>query len=164
MGFRTPQSSHVGHRPTYTSRSDGDTDDLERHLSPLSGPQPIVLVVDDEPPIREIERRLLEQAGYLVIEASGAAEALAVLHDGKPIDLLIADLDMPEVSGDEMVRRIRTERPDLKVLYVTGHIDRLMDARPLWDGEAFLDKPFSMNGLIEAVGLLLYGRVSAKPQ
>jgi len=85
-----------------------------------------------------------------------------VLHDGTQIDLLVADLDMPEVTGDEMVRRIRVERPDLKVLYVTGHIDRLMDARPLWDGEAFLDKPFSMNGLVEAVSLLIYGNVSAK--
>jgi FixJ family two-component response regulator len=55
-------------------------------------------------------------------------------------------------------------RPDLKVLYVTGHIDRLMDSRPLWDGESFLDKPFSMNGLVEAVALLIYGRVSARPQ
>jgi len=134
-------------------------------LSPIDSHQrPVVLVVDDEPPIREIERRLLEQAGYRVIEASGAAEAFAVLQDGKPIDLLIADLDMPEVAGDEMVRRIRSVRPDLKVLYVTGHIDRLMDARPLWDGEAFLDKPFTMNGLVEAVALLIYGTVSAKPQ
>jgi two-component system cell cycle sensor histidine kinase/response regulator CckA len=126
--------------------------------------RPVVLVVDDEAPIREIERRLLQQAGFQVIEASGAAEALAVLQNGQTIDLLIADLDMPEVTGDEMVRRIRTDRPDLKVLYVTGHIDRLMDARPLWDGEAFLDKPFSMNGLVEAVCLLLYGKVSGKPR
>ena len=134
-------------------------------MSPIdSHGHPVVLVVDDEPPIRAIERRLLEQVGYRVIEASGAAEALAVLHDGKPIDLLVADLDMPEVSGDEMVRRIRSLRPDLKVLYVTGHIDRLMDSRPLWDGESFLDKPFSMNGLVEAVALLIYGRVSAKPR
>jgi len=125
--------------------------------------RPIVLVVDDEAPIRQIERRLLEQAGYQVIDAAGAAEALALLHDGQEIDLLIADLEMPGVSGDEMVRRIRAERPDLKVLYVTGYIDRLMDARPLWDGEAFLDKPFSMNGLVEAVSLLVYGKVSVKP-
>ena len=126
-------------------------------------PRPVVLVVDDEAPIREIERRILDRGGYQVIEASSAAEALAALDEGKPIDLLIADLDMPEVSGDEMVRRIRSLRPDLKVLYVTGHIDRLMDTRPLWDGEAFLDKPFSMNGLVEAVTLLVYGKLSVKP-
>jgi two-component system, cell cycle sensor histidine kinase and response regulator CckA len=131
-------------------------------LTTLNAP-PIVLVVDDEAPIRIIERRILEQNGYRIIEASSALEALAELKDEKPIDLLIADLDMPEVSGDEMVRRIRAMRPDLKVLYVTGHIDRLMDTRPLWEGEAFLDKPFSVNGLVEAVTLLLYGKLPSQP-
>lgn len=122
-------------------------------------PPALVLVVDDEAPIREIERRILEQNGYRVIDAASARDAFAQLEDGSTIDLLIADLDMPELSGDEMVRRIRATKPDLKVLYVTGHIDRLMDTRPLWEGEAFLDKPFSMNGLVEAVTLLLYGRL-----
>jgi two-component system cell cycle sensor histidine kinase/response regulator CckA len=132
-------------------------------LLTLNAP-PVVLVVDDEQPIREIERRILEQNGYRILEASSAIEAFAELEDQKSIDLLIADLDMPELSGDEMVRRIRAVRPDLKVLYVTGHIDRLMDTRPLWEGESFLDKPFSMNGLVEAVALLLYGRLSLNPR
>ena len=116
-----------------------------------------VLVVDDEPMIRQISRRTLEACGYRVTEASGGLEAIELLSHGTPLDLLIADLDMPELTGDEMVRRIRAARPDLKVLYVTGHIDLVMDARPLWDGEAFLDKPFSPTGLREAVALLLYG-------
>ena len=64
---------------------------------------------------------------------------------------------MPELTGDEMVRRIRAARPELKVLYVTGHIDLVMDARPLWEGEAFLEKPFNQTGLLEAVALLLHG-------
>ena len=126
--------------------------------------QPVILVVDDEPPIREIERRVLDRAGYRVVEAAGAVEAFDAIEQEHRVDLVVADLDMPEVSGDEMVRRIRSLRPDLKVLYVTGYIDRLMDARPLWDGEAFLDKPFSMDGLVEAVSLLLYGSVSRLPR
>jgi FixJ family two-component response regulator len=56
-----------------------------------------------------------------------------------------------------MARRIRMVRPDLPVLYVTGHIDQVMDVRPLWEGEAFLEKPFSAVGLREAVSLLLDG-------
>jgi two-component system cell cycle sensor histidine kinase/response regulator CckA len=124
---------------------------------------PLVLVVDDEPPIREMERRILEKRGYRVLEAPGGAEGVAMLKDGKPIDLLIADLDMPEIPGEEMVRQIRTARPDLKVLYVTAHIDRLLDVRAtLWEGEAFLDKPFTTRGLEEAVSLLLYGRLSTE--
>jgi CheY-like chemotaxis protein len=120
-------------------------------------PPTTVLVVDDEAPIREIARRTLEICGYQVTEAGSGMEAIELLSHGTPLDLLIADLDMPELTGDEMVRRIRAVRPDLKVLYVTGHIDLLMDARPLWEGEAFLDKPFSPTGLREAVALLLSG-------
>jgi FixJ family two-component response regulator len=66
---------------------------------------------------------------------------------------------MPGLGGAEMVRQIRMLRPDLPVLYVTGYIDRLMDARPLWRREAFLEKPFSVAGFREAVSLLLYGTV-----
>ena len=120
-------------------------------------PPPTVLVVDDEPLIRQISRRTLEAHGYLVTEAASGLDAIELLSHGTPLDLLIADLDMPELTGDEMVRRIRAVRPDLKVLYVTGHIDLLMDARPLWDGEAFLEKPFNAVGLREAVALILYG-------
>jgi two-component system cell cycle sensor histidine kinase/response regulator CckA len=116
-----------------------------------------VLVVDDEAPIRQLERRVLEEAGYTVTEAGSGLEAIELLSHGAGLELLIADLDMPGLGGDEMVSRIRSLRPDLKVLFVTGHIDRLMDARPLWEGESFLEKPFSPAGLREAVALLLFG-------
>lgn len=126
---------------------------------------PLVLVVDDEASIRQMEMRILQKGGYRVIEASGGKEALAVLRDGVALDLLIADLDMPELSGENMVRRIHTTRPNLKVLYVTGNIDRLLDARSLvWEGEAFLDKPFTANGLLDAVSLLLTGIASRAVQ
>jgi two-component system cell cycle sensor histidine kinase/response regulator CckA len=126
-------------------------------MMPNEKPSTTVLVVDDEAAIREIERRTLEAGGYHVTEASSAAEAIDFLSHGAPLDLLIADLDMPELKGDEMVRRIREARPELKVLFVTGHIDLVMDARPLWECEAFLEKPFSQTGLREAVALLLHG-------
>jgi CheY-like chemotaxis protein len=126
------------------------------------GTGPIVLVVDDEEPIRTVARRVLEDQGYQVTEATNGLEAIALLSRGAPLDLLMADLDMPELGGDEMVRRIRATRPDLKVLFVTGHIDKLMDARPLWEGEAFLEKPFSLVGLREAVSLLLHGTLQKR--
>jgi CheY-like chemotaxis protein len=118
---------------------------------------PTVLVVDDEAPIRTIARRALEQAGYEVLEASNGRAAIHLVAQAPAIDLLIADLNMPGLGGNEMVRRIRATRPDLKVLYVSGFIGRVMDARPLWEGEAFLNKPFTNDGLREAVSLLLYG-------
>lgn len=126
-----------------------------------NAPEPLVLVVDDEAPIRQMEVRILQTGGYRVMAASGGLEAIAMLEDGMALDLLVADLDMPELSGEDMVRRIHTTRPNLKVLYVTAHIDRLLDARSLvWEGEAFLDKPFTAAGLLEAISLLLTGSIS----
>jgi two-component system, cell cycle sensor histidine kinase and response regulator CckA len=116
-----------------------------------------VLVVDDEAPVRAIERRVLETLGYSVLEAANGTELVERLAGGMRLDLLIADLDMPVVRGDELARRIRRSRPDLPVLYVTGHIDWLTDGNPLWKGEAFLEKPFSAAGLRDAVQLLLRG-------
>ena len=117
---------------------------------------PTVFVVDDEAPVRAIERRVLEDLGYCVLEATSGTELVDVLAGGARFDLLIADLDMPVVRGDEMARRIRRARPGLPVLYVTGHADWL-DGRPLGEGEAFLAKPFSPAGLRDAVALLLHG-------
>lgn len=124
---------------------------------PIANP-PVVLVVDDQPPFRELARRLLEPAGYRVLEATDGLDGLRVVAQLASIDLLIADLDMPALSGEEMTRQIRATHPDLKVLYVTGIINRLMDDRPvLWEGEAFLEKPYSGPALLEAVSLLLHG-------
>ena len=126
-------------------------------------PEPVVLVVDDEDAIRQMARRILEGDGYQVIEACDGAEAVKLLAKDTPVDLLIADLAMPELSGEEMARQFRAARRDLKVLYVSGVIDRLLDERPiLWEGEAFLSKPFTPNGLREAVALLLYGTLQKK--
>ena len=122
---------------------------------------PLVLVVDDEERIRMIERRILEGGGYRVMEAPGAPAAFEMFGRGVAPDVLIADLDMPGLSGEEMVRRVHAARPQQKVLYVTGNIDRLLDARSLLsDDEAFLDKPFTANGLLEAVSLLLTRRIT----
>lgn len=125
--------------------------------------EPVVLVVDDEASIREIARRILEAEGYHVREASNGAEAVKMLADRTPIDLLMADLEMPELEGEEMARQFRAARPDVKVLYVSGVIDRLLDERSvLSEGEAFLNKPFTAEILREAVALLLYGTVQKK--
>ena len=122
-----------------------------------------ILVVDDEEQVRRLARSFLEREGYDVIEAASALDAIALLEGGRPLDLLLADLEMPVLGGDEMVQRIRATRPTLPVLYVTGHINQLMDKRHvLADGEAFLEKPFSSAGLLEAVALLLYGTVTRK--
>ena len=120
----------------------------------------VVLVVDDEPGVRALARRILEGGGYQVIEAGDGAQAVAMIESDTHVDFLMADLDMPIMQGEEMARRIRARRPDLRVLYVTAHSERLFEDRPeLVDGEAFLDKPFSSRGLLEAVSLLKTGSI-----
>jgi two-component system cell cycle sensor histidine kinase/response regulator CckA len=124
----------------------------------------VVLVVDDEPGVRALARRILEGGGYGVIEAENGADALDVMASAARVDFLIADLDMPVMRGEEMAIKNRTLRPDLRVLYVTAHSEQLFKERPeLRDGEAFLDKPFTMRGLLEAVSLLKVGYIKAPP-
>jgi two-component system cell cycle sensor histidine kinase/response regulator CckA len=124
----------------------------------------IVLVVDDEEGVRALARRILESGGYGVLEAGNGAEALAVMESSARVDFLMADLDMPVMRGEEMARKIRALRPDLRVLYVTAHSEQLFKERPeLIDGEAFLDKPFTVRGLLEAVSLLKTGFINAPP-
>jgi len=124
-----------------------------------------VLIVDDEEPIRRAARRMLEMDGYTVLDAENGTRAVELLsHPNVVVDLLMADLQMPELTGEEMARQIRANRRDLKVLYVSGHVDRLFNERPaLWEGEAFLEKPFTFEGLTQAVSLLLYGS-TRRPQ
>jgi len=127
----------------------------------MSTSAPVVLVADDESVVRDMARRILEGGGYTVLEAVDGAAAVKIFEEGAGIDLLMADLEMPNLCGEEMVRRCRVTHPDLKVLYVSGVMDRLLDERPmLWEGEAFLTKPFNPAGLLEATSLLLYGHLS----
>jgi CheY-like chemotaxis protein len=120
----------------------------------------VVLVVDDERDVRELEQAMLGHAGYEVVTADGGAAALLLVSEGQNVDVVVADLMMPDMDGAEMMRRLRAVRPDLKVLFVTGYSDHLFKEQTwLWEGVAFLDKPFSMNGLLEAVSTLVSGRV-----
>lgn len=127
-------------------------------------PRGVVLVVDDEAGMRALARRILVGAGYGVVEAENGAEALAVMESKARVDFLIADLDMPVMRGEEMAKKIRALRPDLRVLYVTAHSEALFQERPeLIQGEAFLDKPYTVRGLLEAVSLLKVGSIYATP-
>jgi CheY-like chemotaxis protein len=121
--------------------------------------KPVVMVVDDEEGVRKVARRALERAGFRVVEAKDGMEALGLVDEATPIDLVCADMNMPGLAGDEMARQFRLKQPDLKVLYVSGYVDSLFEKRQtLWQGEAFLEKPFTSKGLLEAVSLLLHGR------
>lgn len=118
-----------------------------------------VLVVDDEDLVRKFVARVLREAGYQTSTASDGPEALEVAATLETFDILVTDVMMPQMTGDELARRIRVTTPRIKVLYLTGFSDRLFKEKvTLWADEAFLDKPCSVKGLLEAVSLLLFGR------
>ena len=115
-----------------------------------------ILVVDDEADAREFVQLVLTDAGHMVTTAAGGHPAL-VYQDR--FDVLLTDLMMPAMTGDELARQMRRRHPDLKVLYLTGYADRLFaEKQVLWEGEAFLEKPASPRGLIEAIEMLVTGK------
>jgi two-component system cell cycle sensor histidine kinase/response regulator CckA len=120
-----------------------------------------ILVADDEGAMRGLIKRFLDDPKFDVVEAANGAEALMAVPDARAIDLLITDQMMPEMQGHELSRRLRIQNPDLRVLYLTGHSDALFDSKErLWDNEAYLDKPFTMKSLTEAIALLMTGKLS----
>jgi two-component system cell cycle sensor histidine kinase/response regulator CckA len=120
-----------------------------------------VLIVDDEESVRRFVDRVLSEAGYRTALASDGPEALERAATLDQLDVLLTDVMMPQMQGDELARRLRQQQPDLKVLYLTGFADRLFkDKITLWEHEAFLDKPCSVKGLLEAVSMLVHGRTS----
>jgi two-component system cell cycle sensor histidine kinase/response regulator CckA len=119
-----------------------------------------VLIVDDEEPIRAFVERVLTGAGYRTTLAASGAEALEAAEKVGPFDVLVTDLMMPQMTGDELARRMRQGDSKLKVLYLTGFSDHLFKQKvTLWEDEAFLDKPCSVKGLTEAVALLVFGHL-----
>jgi len=108
-----------------------------------------VLLTEDEQDVREVAREFLESAGYKVLQApSGeAALKLAAEYDGA-IDLLVTDMVMPGMSGQELARRMRGPRKDLRVLYMSGYSEHAAEEAAKSEGSAVLAKPFSRSALL----------------
>jgi two-component system cell cycle sensor histidine kinase/response regulator CckA len=119
-----------------------------------------VLIVDDEESVRKFVDRVLREGKYQTMVAANGLEAIEIASKHGPFDLLLTDVMMPKMTGDELARRLRGTDPGLKVLYLTGFSDQLFKEKvTLWQDEAYLDKPCSVKGLLEAVSLLLFGQV-----
>jgi nitrogen-specific signal transduction histidine kinase/ActR/RegA family two-component response regulator len=116
-----------------------------------------ILLVEDEDGVRAAARRILASQGYTVLEAFDGAEAraLAAGHGGV-IDLLVTDVVMPRKTGPQVAVELLAQRPALKVLYVSGHVDETIGPLALAGANtAFVQKPFTHDGLAAAVRELL---------
>jgi two-component system, cell cycle sensor histidine kinase and response regulator CckA len=114
-----------------------------------------VLLVEDEDAVRSLVREVLRGRGYQVLEAQKSAEALEICntHPG-PIDLLVTDVVLPQISGRALAQQLNPARPEMKVLYISGYTDDKMLQHGI-PGAAFLQKPFSSDVLARTVRNML---------
>jgi two-component system, cell cycle sensor histidine kinase and response regulator CckA len=125
----------------------------------------IAMVVDDDPMMLDVLTRILMRDNYELITAADGAEAVAKAAVCDSIDLLVTDCMMPGLNGPAVADQVRARFPQLAVLYQTGFSDVLFaDRQELGDHEAFLEKPFSARGLVEAARLVLFGHIADAPK
>ena len=119
----------------------------------------LILVIDDEPQMRQTFRRILESHGHRVVDAKEGRDGIKLFKEEKP-DLVITDLIMPGVEGIETIREIKRPTPDAKIIAMTGSASSenpglLLRAAHGLGASIMLHKPVSMAGLMDAVNDLL---------
>jgi two-component system cell cycle sensor histidine kinase/response regulator CckA len=126
---------------------------LPSHPTERPTPAPVILVVDDDPAVRQVAARVLQRVGYHVLQAGEGAEALEVARSFPgTLDLLLTDVVMPGMNGRELGERMAAERPDTRLLYMSAYTADEIIVRGVRVAEvAFLHKPFSLDGLTAAV-------------
>ena len=112
-----------------------------------------ILAVDDQRYFRNLLEGMLTEAGFGVETASSAEEALSIL-DRSRFDVIITDLVMPEMGGDELAERLLEQRPKTRILYMTGYAQSSRQFRSATNGPV-LQKPFTADDLLEHVRRLL---------
>ena len=113
----------------------------------------VILLVEDEAPVRAFASRALRLRGYTVLEADSAESALKILEDeGLAIDLFVTDVVMPGKDGPSWVKEALVMRPNVRVVFVSGYAeDKFDDTTNVISNAVFLPKPFSLNDLTDTV-------------
>ncbi|MBI3512920.1 MAG: response regulator [Proteobacteria bacterium] len=113
-----------------------------------------LLVVDDDPDVREIVALSLRTAGHVVLEAANAGEAIPLLRQHAEIELIFTDIVMPGTDGFRFADMAKAQRPDVRVLYTTGFADRVEAYHGAVHGP-ILAKPYRMGELLAAIDRVL---------
>ena len=132
--------------------------------APIPGGSETILLVEDEDIVRGLARKILEHAGYHVLEVTRGAEAISLyLNSPQSIDLLLTDVVMPETSGKEIAERLTECRPKLKVLFMSGYTDEAIVHHGVLDSNVeFLQKPFTPSDLTRKVREVLDCELTVK--
>jgi PAS domain S-box-containing protein len=122
-----------------------------------------ILLVEDEPAVRELTRMVLSERGYSVIEAMNPEDALRLAGShGEEIHLLLTDVVMPGMSGHDLAKRLTARHPNLRVLYMSGYAFNVFaESGSLEEGLSFLQKPFTPKALAQRVRQALDRPVAA---
>jgi two-component system cell cycle sensor histidine kinase/response regulator CckA len=142
----------------YLPRIEGE--DIAKELPPAYADAPrgkeSILLVEDEPALRRLARRILSELGYQVMTASGPNEAIRMAQEHHDLALLITDIVMPEMNGWELSDRLQALRPGLKVLYMSGYSEQVVrDGTTAKKGITIMQKPFTPRDLAVAARTLL---------
>ena len=140
--------------PVYETKHGSTTERSEARSQPAAATEDgVVLLVEDEAPVRAFASRALRMRGYTVLEADSAESALKTLEDGSlNIDVFVTDVVMPGMDGPSWVREALKERPDVRVVFVSGYAeDSFGEEQVRIPNSVFLPKPFSLTDLTETV-------------
>jgi CheY-like chemotaxis protein len=119
----------------------------------------VILVVEDDPKVKQMSVEALRELGYVVIHAQCPSEAMEKFEAQPRIALLFSDIVMPEMTGRELAERMTAMRPDLKVLFTTGYTQNAIVHHGIVDpGTAFLPKPFTLDQLARKVRAVIDGK------
>ncbi|MFS0827051.1 response regulator [Pseudomonas phoenicis] len=111
-----------------------------------------LLVVEDDEIVRMLTLEVLEELGYTTLEAADAGEALRILEDSdQPLDLLMTDVGLPDMTGQDLAMKARTMRPLLPVLFASGYAESLV----VPEGMHMIGKPFSIEKLRDKIQSML---------
>jgi two-component system, cell cycle sensor histidine kinase and response regulator CckA len=130
------------------SPADRGVPDAPPAVHPLPPASGTILLVEDEPIVRALIRAVLERTGYAILEASDGPAALAIANDHPEIDLVLADVVMPGMTGLELARRMDTRRRGVPIVLMSGYAEEGLPVLAARDAElGFLAKPFTTEAL-----------------
>ncbi len=150
--------SEPGHGTTfkiYLPRVAATGETLHRapKLKDTARPGETILLVEDEPAVRNLARRVLESRGYVVLEAGTGQDAIRLAIDrAGPIHLMLSDVVVPDMNGSTIAQRLHNERPEVKLLFMSGYTDEDVKLQGIVEaGAPFIEKPFTPDLLAKKV-------------
>lgn len=123
-----------------------------------------ILLVEDETLVRDVTHEVLESAGYSVVPAKDAKEALELGEHLGHVDLLLTDIVLPGRSGRALAAMLRTLQPNVFVLFMSGYPAQLAEVQAAEPSQACLPKPFSAAALLRRVDQVLHGKAGPRTE